>query len=210
MKQSKGYIIPTIFEGGKNNWKAQDIYSKLLEDRVVFLNEEVNTYTASIVTTSLLYLEGKDSKLPIRLVINTPGGSVMDGLSIIDTMNFISCPVSTIVTGMAASMGCMILAAGEPGMRYALPNAQIMAHQVSSGMYGQQQDLEKHYEHTKHLNNELLRLLGEYCGMEPEKVKIETDRDKWLTSKGAKEFGSKGIVDKIITNSTELLAKKKK
>lgn len=202
---ARGVIIPTVFESGNKGWKTQDIYSKLLEDRVVILDDEVNSYTASVVSTSLLYLEGRDSKLPIRLIINSPGGSVMDGLKIVDIMNFVSCPVSTLATGLAASMGCVILAAGEPGMRFALPNTQIMAHQVSSGSHGTTADLEVHMNHVKFLNDQLVAMLADCSGSTKEKIVKETQRDKWLTAKDALNFGKKGLIDKIITKSSELI-----
>ncbi len=198
IKEGKNdYIIPSVWESDSRGSKSSDIYSKLLEKRIIFLNGMVDQVSTNIIVASLLYLEAQNDE-DIWIYINSEGGEVMSGLQVIDVMRYIRPKVGTVVTGLAASMGCMIAAAGHPGMRLALPHAQIMAHQVSSGTSGLVTDMEVDLAHTKHLNKLLMDLLSQYSGMPITKLMKEVDRDKWLTAQDALKFGSKGLIDEIV------------
>lgn len=189
------YVIETD-EKGKE--KEYHLSSRLLKDRIIMISGEVNEDMAYIVQGQLLHLASISDEI-ITMHINSPGGSCIDGLSIIDTMNYIKPKVATLVTGMAASMGAAILSSGEPGMRYALPNAQIMVHQVSSGARGHVEDMRLSYEHSAYINTLLMGMIAENCGMSHKKILELADRDKWLTAKDGLTFGKKGIIDKIVT-----------
>ncbi len=197
---SDNYFIPTIYEDNHKGRRAYDLFSKLLEQRIIFVTGEVRTEMANLIVAQLLYLESVDNKLPIFLYINSPGGSVIDGLEIIDTMNFIKPKVGTICTGMAASMGFAILSSGEKGMRYSLPNTSLMAHRVSSGARGVIQDMEVSFEHSKFLDTKLANMISTNIGMDTKKYLKAVDRDKWLTPEEGLTFGVRGVIDHIVIN----------
>jgi ATP-dependent Clp protease protease subunit len=180
-----------------NGERSYDIYSRLLEDRVVFLNGEVNSQSANLVIAQLIFLEAKDPTKDISLYINSPGGSVSDGFAIYDTMNYIKCDVSTICVGMAASMGAFLLAAGAKGKRYALPNSEVMIHQPLGGARGQASDIQIQAEHILKLKKRLTKILAENSGQTVEKVAADCDRDYFMTAAEAKEYG---LIDKVFTN----------
>ena len=187
-------LVPMVVDQTDKGERSYDIYSKLLEERIVFLNGEVNDVSANLVIAQLLYLEGKDSNKPISLYINSPGGSVSAGLGIYDTMQYIKSPVSTICVGLAASMGAFLLAAGEKGRRYALPNSEIMIHQPLGGAEGQASDVAIRARHLLRIKDRLNKILAEHTGQPLEIIERETDRDNFMTSEEALQFG---IVDKI-------------
>ena len=184
------YVIDNV-DGGERQY---DIYSRLLEDRIIFLTDEINDYTANLVVAQLIFLEAKDSEKDICIYINSPGGSVSAGLAIYDTMKYIKCDVSTICIGMAASMGAFLLAAGTKGKRYALPNSEIMIHQPLGGAQGQASDVEIMANHLKKTKDKLTRILAENCNQSYEKVLEDTDRDNFLSPEEALEYG---IIDQI-------------
>lgn len=190
-------LVPVVVEQTGRGERSYDIYSRLLNDRIVMLHEEVNATTASLVVSQLLYLEGQDAEKDISLYINSPGGSVTDGLAIYDTMQYIKCDVSTICMGLAASMGAFLLAAGAKGKRYALPNSDIMIHQPSGGAKGQATDINIHAQHILKTKAHLNKILSERTGQPIEKIAEDTERDNFLTAQQAMEYG---IVDKVITN----------
>lgn len=192
-------LVPYVVEQTSKGERSYDIYSRLLKDRIIFLGEEVNDTTASLVIAQLLFLESEDPSKDISLYINSPGGSVYAGMGIYDTMNYIKCDVSTICCGMAASMGAFLLAGGAKGKRFALPNAEIMIHQPMGGMPNgsQASDMEittKHILRTKHKLN---TLLAEATGKPFEVVERDTDRDNWLSAEEAVEYG---LIDSVIKN----------
>ena len=190
-------LVPVVVEQTGRGERSYDIYSRLLNDRIVMLHEEVNATTASLVVSQLLYLEGQDAEKDISLYINSPGGSVTDGLAIYDTMQYIKCDVSTICMGLAASMGAFLLAAGAKVKRYALPNSDIMIHQPSGGAKGQATDINIHAQHILKTKARLNKILSERTGQPIEKIAEDTERDNFLTAQQAMEYG---IVDKVITN----------
>ena len=185
--------IPYVMQN--NHQIVSDIYSSLLENRIIFLDGEINNQCASLIISQLLYLESKDSNEDIQLYINSTGGSVSDGLAIIDTMNTISCDVSCIVTGMAASMAALILSSGTKGKRYALPHAEIMIHQPMSMTQGQVSDLKIAVHHVQQVKETLCDLLVELTGQKKEKIHKDMDRDKWFNAKDAKSYG---LIDAIL------------
>lgn len=185
--------IPYVMQN--NHQIVSDIYSSLLENRIIFLDGEINNQCASLIISQLLYLESKDSNEDIQLYINSTGGSVSDGLAIIDTMNTISCDVSCIVTGMAASMAALILSSGTRGKRYALPHAEIMIHQPMSMTQGQVSDLKIAVQHVQQVKETLCDLLVELTGQKKEKIHKDMDRDKWFNAKDAKCYG---LIDAIL------------
>ena len=189
-------LVPYVVEQTSRGERSYDIFSRLLNDRIIFLGEEVNATTASLVVAQLLYLEAQDPDKDIQLYINSPGGSVTDGMAIYDTMQYVKCDVSTICVGMAASMGAFLLSAGTTGKRIALPNAEIMIHQPSAGTQGKVTDMEIAVEHFLRIKNKLNQIMAENTGKMPEEVKEASERDHWMTAEEAKEFG---LVDKIIT-----------
>ena len=174
--------------------RSYDIYSRLLNDRIVFLSEEVNDVTASLVVAQLLYLEAQDADKEISLYINSPGGSISSGMAIYDTMNFIKCDVSTICIGMAASMGAFLLAAGTKGKRIALPNSEIMIHQPLGGMQGQATDIKIHADHILRIKDKMNRILAENTGKPLKTIEKDTERDNFMTAQEALEYG---LIDKI-------------
>ncbi|MBO4766796.1 MAG: ATP-dependent Clp endopeptidase proteolytic subunit ClpP [Lachnospiraceae bacterium] len=190
-------LVPYVIEQSSRGERSYDIYSRLLKDRIIFLGEEVNEVTASLVVAQLLFLESEDPGKDICLYINSPGGSVSAGLAIYDTMQYIKCDVSTICIGMAASMGAFLLAGGAKGKRYALPNAEIMIHQPLGGAQGQATEIEIAAKHILATKEKLNRMLAENCGKPYEVVAADTDRDNWMTSEEAKEYG---LIDKVIVS----------
>ena len=188
-------LVPYVVEQTNRGERSYDIFSRLLNDRIIMLNEEVNSATASLVVAQLLYLEGQDPNKDISLYINSPGGSVTDGMAIYDTMHCIKCEVSTICMGLAASMGAFLLAAGTKGKRYALPNADIMIHQPSGGAQGQATDIEIHTQHILHTKQKLNEILAKNTGQPLETIKQDTERDNFMTAQQALEYG---LIDKVI------------
>jgi len=189
-------LVPTVIEQTNRGERAYDIYSRLLNDRIVVLSEEINDTTASLIVAQLLFLEGQDSEKDISLYINSPGGSVSAGLAIYDTMQYIKCDVSTICIGMAASMGAFLLAAGTKGKRYALPNSEVMIHQPLGGARGQATDIKIAADHILKTRDRLNRILAENTGQPLEVIARDTDRDFFMS---AEEACAYGIIDKVIT-----------
>ena len=190
-------LVPYVIEQTSRGERSYDIYSRLLKDRIIFLGEEVNETTASIVVAQMLFLEAEDPEKDISLYINSPGGSVTAGMAIYDTMQYIKCDVSTICIGMAASMGAFLLAGGAKGKRYALPNAEIMIHQPLGGAQGQATEIEIAAKHILQTKEKLNRMLAENCGKPVEIVAADTDRDNWMTADEALAYG---LIDKVITS----------
>ena len=190
-------LVPYVIEQSSRGERSFDIYSRLLEDRIVMLNEEVNSASASVVVAQLLYLESKDPTKDISLYINSPGGSVTDGFAIFDTMNYIKCDVSTICMGMAASMGAFLLAAGAKGKRLALPNSDIMIHQPSGGAQGQATEIEINAQHILKIRERMNRLMAANTGQSYETICADTERDNWKTAEEALAYG---LIDKVITS----------
>lgn len=188
-------LVPYVVEQTSRGERSYDIFSRLLNDRIVMLGEEVNSTTAGLVVAQLLYLEGQDPSKDISLYINSPGGSVTDGLAIYDTMQYIKCDVSTICMGMAASMGAFLLAAGAKGKRFALPNSDIMIHQPSGGAQGQATDIMIHADHIQLTKKRLNTIMSKHTGQPYEKVAQDTERDNFFTAQEALKYG---IVDKVI------------
>ena len=187
-------LVPMVIEQTNRGERSFDIYSRLLNDRIIFLGEEINDVTASLVVAQLLYLEAQDPAKDISLYINSPGGSITSGMAIYDTMNFIKCDVSTICIGMAASMASFLLAAGTKGKRIALPNSEILIHQPLGGMQGQASDIKIHADHILRIKDKMNRLLSEMTGQPIERVVADTDRDNYLTPEQALEYG---LIDKV-------------
>ena len=187
-------LIPMVVDQTANGERSYDIYSRLLEDRIIFLSGEIDDNTANIVVAQLIYLEGKNPDKDIFLYINSPGGSVTAGMAIYDTMNFIKCDVQTICIGMAASMASFLLASGAKGKRYALPNSEIMIHQPLGGFQGQASDIAIHANHIARIKERMNKILSEKTGQTLETIQKDTDRDNFMTAKEAKEYG---IIDEI-------------
>ncbi len=189
-------LVPYVVQQTSRGERSYDIYSRLLDDRIIMLTEEVNDASASVVVAQLLYLEGQDPSKDISLYINSPGGSVTAGMSIYDTMQYIKCDVSTICMGMAASMGAFLLAAGAKGKRYSLPNSDIMIHQPSGGAQGQATDIMIHADHIIQTKKKLNTILAEHTGQPFDVIAKDTERDNFMTAQQALEYG---LIDKIIT-----------
>ena len=187
------YVVEQTSRGGERSY---DIYSRLLKERIIFLADEVNDQTASLVVAQLLFLESEDPNKDIQLYINSPGGSVTAGMAIYDTMNYIKCDVSTICIGMAASMGAFLLAGGAKGKRFALPNAEIMIHQPLGGTQGQATEIEIAAKHILRTKEKLNRMLAENTGKDYETICADTERDNWKSAEEACEYG---LIDKVIT-----------
>jgi len=188
-------LVPMVVEQTNHGERSFDIYSRLLNDRIVFLADEVNDTTASLVVAQLLYLEAQDPDKDICLYINSPGGSISAGMAIYDTMNFIKCDVSTICIGMAASMGAFLLSSGAKGKRLALPNSEIMIHQPLGGMQGQASDIKIHADHILRIRSKLNTILAQQTGKPLEVIERDTERDNFMTAQQAIEYG---LVDKVI------------
>ncbi len=189
------YLIPTVIEKTSSGERAYDIYSRLLKDRIIFLGGEINDAVANIVIAQLLFLESQDKSTDIKLYVNSPGGSVTAGLAIYDTMNYIKSDVSTICVGMAASMGAVLLSSGAKGKRFALPNAEVMIHQVLGGAQGQATDIKIHAERILQMKDSLNQILARNTGQDVKRVTDDTERDKFMTAQEAKKYG---LIDKII------------
>lgn len=189
------YLIPTVIEKTALGERAYDIYSRLLKDRIIFLGGPIDDAVANTIIAQLLFLDNEESGKDIKIYINSPGGSVTAGLAIMDTMNYLKSDVSTIVVGMAASMGAFLLAAGTKGKRYALPNAEVMIHQVLGGAQGQATDIKIHAERILQMKASLNEMLAKNTGQDLKKVTEDTERDKFMTAQEAKKYG---IVDKIL------------
>ena len=190
-------LVPYVVEQTSRGERSYDIFSRLLNDRIIMLSDEVNDVTASLVVAQLIYLEGQDPYKDIHLYINSPGGSISAGMAIYDTMQFIKCDVSTICIGMAASMGSFLLAAGAKGKRLALPNSEIMIHQPLGGTQGQASDIKIQADHILFIRNRMNHLLSEMTGQPLEVIEKDTDRDNWMTAEDAAKYG---LVDKVIRN----------
>ena len=196
-------FVPYVVEQASHGERSYDIFSRLLNDRIIVLSEDVNDTSASLVVAQLLYLEGQDPDKDISLYINSPGGSISAGMAIHDTIQYIKCDVSTICMGMAASMGAFLLASGTKGKRFALPNAEIMIHQPliaggqGGGLSGQATDIKIHADHIIRTRAKMNRLLSEYTGQPLEKVEQDTERDNFLSAQEAKEYG---LIDEVITH----------
>ncbi len=188
-------LVPMVVEQTGRGERSFDIYSRLLNDRIIMLSDEVNDVTASLIVAQMLYLEAQDPDKDINFYINSPGGSVSAGLAIFDTMNFIKCDVSTICIGMAASMGAFLLAAGTKGKRFALPNSEIMIHQPLGGMQGQASDIKIHADHILRTRDRLNRILAERTGRPLATIEADTERDNFMTAAAAAEYG---LIDKVI------------
>ena len=194
-------LVPYVVEQTARGERSYDIFSRLLNDRIIVLSEDVNPTSASVVVAQLLYLEGQDPEKDISFYINSPGGSITDGMAIHDTMKYIKCDVSTICVGMAASMGAFLLASGTKGKRYALPNSEILIHQPlisgqGGGLSGQATDIKIHADHIIQIKSKLNRLISEYTGQPLSVVEQDTERDNYMTAQQAKEYG---LIDAIIT-----------
>ncbi|MBO5092659.1 MAG: ATP-dependent Clp endopeptidase proteolytic subunit ClpP [Clostridia bacterium] len=188
-------LVPMVVEQTNRGERSYDIYSRLLEDRIVFLCDEVNDTTASLVVAQLLFLEAQDPDKDINLYINSPGGSVSAGLAIYDTMNFIKCDVSTTCIGMAASMGAFLLSSGAKGKRFALPNSEIMIHQPLGGAKGQASDIKIHAEHILKTRDKLNKILASNTGKDLSTIELDTERDNFMSADDAMKYG---LIDKVI------------
>ena len=193
-------LVPTVIETTNRGERAYDIYSRLLKERIVFLGDEVNSQTAGLVVAQMLFLEAEDPEKDIHLYIDSPGGSVTDGMAIYDTMQYIKCDVSTICIGMAASMGAFLLAGGTKGKRLALPNAEVMIHQPSGGTQGQATEIQIAAEHILQTKKKLNQILAENTGKPYEVIAQDTERDNWMTAAEAKDYG---LIDKVVVNRAE-------
>ena len=196
----KNSLVPYVIEQTAKGERSYDIFSRLLKDRIIFLGEDVNATTASLVIAQLLFLESEDPDREISLYINSPGGSITDGMGIVDTMNYIKCPVSTICVGLAASFGAVLLANGEKGKRFATPNAEILIHQPligGNGIAGQTTEIKIHADHMIKTREKLNKLLSDKTGQSIERIERDTERDNYMTAQEALEYGLiDGIMDK--------------
>jgi ATP-dependent Clp protease protease subunit len=198
MNKPTNYLVPTVIEKTSDGERAFDIYSRLLNERIIFLGEDVNEHTANVVVAQLLHLAYEDSKKDIKLYINSPGGSVYDGFAIFDTIQFISPDVQTIGIGVQASMGAFLLSSGTKGKRFALPNSRIMIHQPSSGTQGKISDQEITLQEGIYLKKKLNELLAKNTGQKLAKIEKDTDRDFWMSAEEAVKYG---LVDQVITKA---------
>ena len=192
----KDMLIPMVVEQTNRGERSYDIYSRLLEDRIIFLNGEINDQTANLVIAQLIYLEGKDPDKDIMMYINSPGGSVVAGMAIYDTMNYIKCDVCTVCVGLAASMAAILLSSGTKGKRFALPNSEIMIHQPLGGMQGQATDIKIHADRIIRMKEKLNTILSENTGRSFEEIARDTERDNFMSAQQALDYG---LIDKIIT-----------
>lgn len=190
----KDMLIPMVVEQTNRGERSYDIYSRLLEDRIIFLNGEIDDQSANLVIAQLIYLEGKDPDKDIMMYINSPGGSVVAGMAIYDTMNYIKCDVCTVCVGLAASMAAILLSSGTKGKRYALPNSEVMIHQPLGGFQGQASDIKIHAEHMMRTRKTINKILSENTGADIETIEKDTDRDNYMSAEEAKKYG---LIDKI-------------
>ena len=195
------YLVPTVIEKTSAGERAYDIYSRLLKDRIIMLSGEVNDQMSNIVVAQLLFLAAEEPEKDIHLYINSPGGSITAGMAIFDTMNYIKCDVSTICIGMAASMGALLLVAGERGKRYMLPNSEVMIHQPLGGARGQATEIAIAAEHILKTRHKLNLILAEKTGQTLKKIQQDTDRDNFMSANEAKEYG---LVDQIIDRTDDI------
>ncbi len=195
------YLVPSVLEKTKYGERAYDIYSRLLQERIVFLTGPVTDTSANLVIAQMLFLASKDPKKDIQLYINTPGGSVTAGLAIYDTMQYVKCPVATICFGLAGSMGAVLLAAGEKGKRFALPNSEVLLHQVAGGVQGQAIEIEITAKQIIKIKNKLNEILAKHTGNPLSQIEKDTDRDFYLSAKEAKEYG---LIDRVIDQKVSL------
>ena len=193
----KDSLVPYVLEQTSRGERSYDIFSRLLKDRIIFLSEDVNSTTASLVIAQMLFLESEDPDKEISFYINSPGGSITDGMAIVDTMNYIKCPVSTICVGLAASMGSVLLTCGAKGKRFATPNSEILIHQplISGGLAGQTTEIKIHADHMVKTREKLNKLLSEKTGQSLEQIEKDTERDHYMTAQEALEYG---LIDEII------------
>jgi ATP-dependent Clp protease protease subunit len=189
-------LVPTVIEKTGHYERAYDIYSRLLKDRIIFLGEPINDHVANIIIAQFLFLDADNKNKDIKFYINTPGGSVSSGMAIYDTMQYVKSEVTTICVGMAASMGATLLAAGSKGKRFALPNSEVMIHQVMGGTEGQASDIKIRAEHILKVKDRLNKILAKHTGQKITQIEQDTDRDRFMTAEEAKKYG---IIDKIIT-----------
>jgi ATP-dependent Clp protease, protease subunit len=194
-------LVPIVVEQTGRGERSYDIYSRLLKDRIIFIGTAIDDHVANLVIAQLLFLQMEDPKKDIHIYINSPGGSVTAGLAIYDTMQFVTCDVTTYCLGMAASMGAVLLAAGTKGKRYALPNSDIMIHQVSGGAQGTASDVERTVEFMFKLKKRLISILGKHTGKPDEQVKVDSDRDYYMTAAEAKEYG---LVDHVVQSRKDV------
>ncbi len=190
----KDMLIPMVVEQTNRGERSYDIYSRLLEDRIIFLNGEINDQTANLIIAQLIYLEGRDPDKDIMMYINSPGGSVVSGMAIYDTMNYIKCDVCTVCVGMAASMAAILLSSGTKGKRFALPSSEVMIHQPLGGFSGQASDIKIHAEHMMRTKKLINKILSENTGMPIDTIEKDTDRDNFMSADEAKKYG---LIDKI-------------
>ena len=197
MNNFKNSLVPYVIEQTGRGERSYDIFSRLLKDRIIFLSEDVNHVTASLVIAQMLFLESEDPDKEISFYINSPGGSITDGMAIVDTMNYIKCPVSTICIGLAASMGSVLLACGAKGKRYATPNSEVLIHQplISGGLSGQTTEIKIHADHMVKTREKLNKLLSEKTGQSLEQIEKDTERDHYMTAEEALKYG---LIDEII------------
>ena len=188
-------LVPYVIEQTSRGERSYDIYSRLLKERIIFLDTEVNDASASVIVAQMLFLEAEDPEKDIQFYINSPGGSISAGMAIYDTMNYVKCDVSTMCMGMAASMGAFLLAGGTKGKRLALPNAEIMIHQPSGGAQGQATEIEINAKHILKIRERMNRLLAENTGQSYETIAADTERDNWKTAEEALEYG---LIDKVV------------
>ena len=198
---SQGVLVPMVVEQTGRGERAYDIYSRLLKDRIIFIGTPIDDHIANLVIAQMLFLQMEDGKKDINLYVNSPGGSVTAGLAIYDTMQFLTCDVTTYCLGMAASMAAVLLCAGTKGKRFALPNSDIMIHQVSGGAQGQASDVERTVEYMFKLKKRLIKIIAGHTGQPEEKVRIDSDRDYFLSAAEAKDYG---LVDEVIKSRKEV------
>jgi len=199
MDNLKNSLLPYVIEQTGRGERSYDIFSRLLKDRIIFLSEDVNHVTASLVIAQMLFLESEDPDKEISFYINSPGGSITDGMAIVDTMNYIKCPVSTICVGLAASMGSVLLACGQKGKRFATPNSEILIHQplISGGLSGQTTEIKIHADHMVKTREKLNKLLSEKTGQTLEQIEKDTERDHYMTAEEALKYG---LIDGIFNS----------
>src|SRR6202045_1939633 len=196
------YYPPTVIERDGNQERGYDIYSRLLKDRIVFIGTPIDDFVANSVVAQLLFLQMEDPKREINLYINSPGGSVTAGLAIYDTMQFVTCDVATYCVGIAASMAAVLLTAGTKGKRYALPNSDVMLHQVSGGAQGPASDVERTVEYMFRLKKRLIGIIAHHTGKSEEQIQADSDRDYWITAQQAKEYG---LVDEVVKSRKDVV-----
>jgi ATP-dependent Clp protease protease subunit len=190
------YLVPTVIEKSYDGERAYDIYSRLLKERIIFIGEEIDEHIANLVVAQLLFLESQDSKADISMYINSPGGSVYDGLAVLDTMNLIKCDVATFGVGLQASMGAILLANGAKGKRHMLPHARAMIHQPSSGTRGKVTDMEIDLRESLAIKDELVKIMASATGQTDKKIRDDMERDFWMTAEQAKKYG---LIDQVLT-----------